>query len=307
MIRATLALLLAASTLSGCGTPPPADSAPDETFWSHRFAVTEDVAYGPDPAQKLDLYLQGSWVGEPTYFERAPDPRPALIFIHGGGWIGGDKTGQDILFLPFLERGWHVANITYRLGPSTAPAAVDDALCALKLVADSAGAYGIDRTKIVVSGASAGGHLSLTTAILGSRPGHPCYPGDGFRVAAAINWFGITDIAAVERFLAEHLPEFNYARGWVGDTARIADISARYSPLALVDATAPPILTIHGEVDSVVPHSQAAAFHTRLAELGVVNQLLSLPGGKHAGFTDDQFQRAWRAMFRFLGERGVTR
>jgi acetyl esterase/lipase len=305
MTRKALSVLSAIFLAAACGPPPAGEPAAEETFWSHRFSVTEDVPYGKDPAQKLDLYLQGSWVGEPTYFDPAPEPRPTLIHIHGGGWLYGDKTGEDIFFIPFLERGWHVANITYRLGPGTAPAAVDDALCALKWVVDSARAYGFDPRKIVVSGESAGGHLTLTTAILGSRPGHPCYPGDGFRVAAAINWFGITDIAAVDRFLAANLPDFNYARGWVGDTARMADISSRYSPLRILDGAAPPILTIHGDADSVVPYTQATALHARLAELGVVNELLTLSGGKHLGFSDVQFQQAWRTMFRFLGERGV--
>jgi acetyl esterase/lipase len=159
--------------------------------------MQEDLSYGDDPAQKLDLYQQGMPVGEPAWFERASDLRPTLLFIHGGAWLYGDKTGSDPFFLPFLERGWHVVNMTYRLGRGTAPAAVDDALCALRWVADNASEYGFDRDRIVIAGGSAGGHLALMAGILGSREGHPCHPGGDFKVAAVISWFGITDVAAL--------------------------------------------------------------------------------------------------------------
>lgn len=297
---------LALAVLAGCGAEPRGGEGA-EVFWSHRFNLAEDVAYGEDPAQKLDLYLQGSWVGEPTYFQRAPDARPTLLFIHGGGWIQGDKTGQEPWLLPFVERGWHVANMNYRQGPGTAPAAVDDALCALKWVVDNAARFGFDAGRIVVSGGSAGGHLALVTGILGSREGHPCYPGAGFRVGAVVNWYGITDIEAVDGYLSQAMPEANYARAWAGDEARIPELSARYSPIHMVDAGAPPVLTIHGDADSVVPHAQAVSFHARLAELGTVHELRSMPGGTHGGFTEAQFQEAFGAIFAFLAEAGVHR
>ena len=265
--------------------------------------MTEDVSYGEDPAQKLDLYTQGSWVGEPTYFEPAADARPTLLFIHGGGWIGGDKTGWDLFFIPFLERGWHVVNMTYRLGPSTAPAAVDDALCALGWMVSSAEQFGFDTDQIVVSGFSAGGHLALVAGMLGSRAGgHDCSPGGGFKVQSVINWFGITDIEAVDRYLAENTPAGigNYARTWIGDPASVSEVSAAYSPLRIVDAGSPPVLTIHGDEDTIVPHDQATALHSRLDDLGVRNELQSMPGGTHIGFSDAQFQQAFRAMFAFL-------
>lgn len=286
---------------TGCAPGLSPEEQADE-FWSHRFALIEDVPYGKDPAQMADLYLQGTWVGEPTYFERTPEPRPTLLFIHGGGWVGGDKTGQDPWFLPFVQKGWHVVNMTYRLGPGTAPDAVDDALCALKWVVDNAGDYGFDPSRIVVSGGSAGGHLALVTGILGSREGHSCYPGGNFRVGAVVNWFGITNIETVDAYLAEAMPDFNYARSWAGGESRIADLSSRYSPVLIVDKGAPPVLTIHGEEDTVVPHEQALFFHLRLEELGNIHELRSMPGGTHGGFTEEQFQEAFSAIFAFLDE-----
>jgi acetyl esterase/lipase len=271
-----------------------------ESAWFHRVAVTRDIPYGDDPEQVLDVYQRGSWVGEPTFFDRSPEPRPTLVFIHGGGWVVRDRRPEPFFFT-FLEHGWHVVNITYRLGPGTAPAAVDDAVCALDWVVSNAEDYGFDREKIVVAGVSAGGHLALTTGTLGSRPGHPCSPGDGFRVHSVINWLGITDIEGVHTFLEATEPEFgNYALAWIGEESRVAEISQRYSPLTLIDSESPPVLTIHGVEDSVVPYEQATALHRRLDELGVRNELLSLAGATHGGFSDQQFQQAFRAMLQFV-------
>jgi len=297
----TLKLLVVLVLLSGCGW----EKVELERFWSHRFEVQNDISYGTDPAQKLDVYRQGSHIGEFTYFEIDPNPRPTLIFIHGGGWLGGKRADGLPLLLPFVEKGWHVVNIEYRLGAGTAPAAVDDAMCALKWVVDNAEAYGFDTSKIVVSGGSAGGHLALTTGILGSREGNPCYPGSYFKVAAVVNWFGITNIVSLEDYLNESLPENNYVRMWAGDVDRIADLSNDVSPEIIVDSGSPPIITIQGESDTIVPFTQATTFHKRLDELGVVNELVSFPEGSHFGFSDEEFQVAFRSIFAFLGGLGI--
>jgi len=299
----TLLVACAPPSEDGADSPAVSTGQPDE-FWSHRIAIGHDVSYGDDPQQKLDLYFQGDWVGEPTFFDRAAEPLPTLLFIHGGGWVVADRRPEPLIY-PFLQRGWHVVSIRYRIGPGTAPEAVDDAMCALNWVVSNAGQFGFDLGKIVIAGASAGGHLALTTGTLGSRTGHDCYPGNDFRVHSVVNWFGITDIEANAIYLDATGHEFgNYARAWVGDKS-MADISAAYSPLHLVDADSPPVLTIHGTDDSVVPYDQAVVLHERLDELGVGNELLSLQGGKHAGFSDTQFQQALTRIFKFVEGDGL--
>lgn len=303
-----LAGLLATSVfLWSCSRPGEIDSDKplnpahgDVYSWMHRISVNRDLSYGDEPEQRLDLYLQGTWTGEPTFFERAPDRRPTLLFIHGGGWVVRDRSPEPF-FYPFVERGWHVVSMTYRLGPGTAPLAVDDAVCTLKWISQNASEYRFDLDKVVVAGVSAGGHLSLMAGILGSRPGHACYPGNNFRVHSVINWFGITDIEAIEEFLAAADPEFgNYALAWIGDESGLAQISAAYSPVNVLDQQSPPVLTIHGTRDQVVPFDQAVVLHERLGALGIRNELLSLEGGTHAGFTDAQFGQAFTAMLEFV-------
>src|SRR5271169_142590 len=89
--------------------------------------------------------------------------RPGVLVIHGGGWIGGNKESMvDAFCAPFVEKGWVVANVEYRLASSApAPAAVNDVLKAARWFQDHAADYRVDPKQILVVGASAGGHLAL--------------------------------------------------------------------------------------------------------------------------------------------------
>lgn len=88
-----------------------------------------------------------------VYHRRNPGgPQPTLIFIHGGGWVGGSKEASQMSLLPWLEMGWNVVNVEYRLGRvSVAPATVEDCLYALRWVATNARQYNIDAAKLVVT------------------------------------------------------------------------------------------------------------------------------------------------------------
>ena len=94
-------------------------------------------------------------------------PVPTVLLIHGGGWVEGNKERAFLGALPYLALGYAVVNVQYRLGRSAlAPAAVEDCRCALWWVAAHAEEYKLDPKRIVVTGASAGGHLALTTGML---------------------------------------------------------------------------------------------------------------------------------------------
>src|SRR5207249_11994530 len=124
-------------------------------------------------------------------------PTPTLIYIHGGGWVGGTKEGSILSALPYLEMGWSVVNVEYRLGRvSLAPAAVEDCRCALRWVIAHAKDYKFDPDRIVIAGESAGGHLALTTGMLTRANGFDrmCQEENDPKVAAIVDFFGITDL-----------------------------------------------------------------------------------------------------------------
>jgi acetyl esterase/lipase len=217
---------------------------------------------------KLDLYVT-----------RTPDkPLPTLIWIHGGGWTGGTKEATGIP--SYLEMGLNVVSVEYRLARiAPAPAAVEDCRCALRFVIQHAREYGIDVNRLVVAGGSAGGHLALTTGFLPASAGldRQCPGPDNLKVAAIVNWFGISDVNE----LLDGPNMKAYAVTWLGSAPDREQIATRVSPLTYVRAGLPPVLTIHGDADPTVPYTQSVRLHKALTDAGVPNELMTMAGGKH--------------------------
>jgi acetyl esterase/lipase len=254
--------------------------------------VVYQVASGYEA--KLDLYLPRG----------QEEPVPALIQIHGGGWVGGSKERNSLTFLPYLEMGWAVINIEYRLGRvALAPAAVEDCLCALRWIIRNAERYNIDASKLVVTGYSAGGHLALTTGLVPSSAGLDlqCPGNEPLEVAAIVNWYGITDVGD----LLDGKNMRTYAVQWMASMPDRYDIAERVSPLSYVRVGLPPVLTIHGDADPTVPYSHAVRLHDALDEAGVPNQLHTVPGGGHGNFTVEEYQAAYEVIRKFLKEQGL--
>jgi len=265
---------------------------------SNRYRVVPNITYltANNYDAKLDLYLPRNVTG----------PNPTLIYIHGGGWVGGTKESSVLSLMPYLEMGWSVVNVEYRLGRvSLAPAAVEDCRCALRWVISHAKEYNFDTGKIVVTGHSAGGHLALTTGMLPASAGleRQCPGNEDLKVAAIINWYGITDV----NDLLDGPNMKTYAVAWMGSLANRDEIAKRVSPLNYVRQGLPPILTIHGDADPTVPYSHAVRLHEALNKAGVPNQFLTIPGGKHGGFNRAETLRAFAAIQEFLNKHNLVK
>jgi acetyl esterase/lipase len=238
-------------------------------------------------------------------------PQPTLIFFHGGGWVQGSKEVSVMSVIPWLEMGWNVVNVEYRMGKvALAPAAVEDAQCALRYVVAQAKTYGVDTNRIVVSGESAGGHLALTTGMIPESAGFDrLCAGGGFtggetvvpKVAAIINWYGITDVAD----LLSGGNERSYAVQWLGSMPYRMDVARSVSPLTYVRAGLPPILSIQGDSDPVVPYSQNVRLRDALTEVGVPNELFTVPKGGHGNFTAEERSKIFLKIREFLSKNGL--
>jgi acetyl esterase/lipase len=261
-----------------------------------KYWIKTDAVYGTENGHenKLDV----------IYPHNATTAVPAVIYFHGGGWIWGDKSGAVLETLPYLQMGWAAVNVEYRMASaSKAPAAVEDCRCALRWIVRNAKEYHIDPSKLVVTGHSAGGHLSLTTGMIRTSDGldSNCPPDKGEaepRVSAIVNWYGITDVAG----LLSGTDEKNYAVAWLGSSPNKEGTAIRVSPLTYVRQDNPPIITIHGDADDVVPYSNALRLHQALDKLGVPNQLFTIKGGGHGQFTDEENRKAYAAIFDFLAK-----
>ncbi|MBY0509821.1 MAG: alpha/beta hydrolase [Rhodospirillaceae bacterium] len=270
-----------------------------------RYVISPDIAYTKSGGveSKLDVYARNDG-----------KPRPTLLYIHGGGWLPGfTKDMYPLAVNVFLQMGWNVINADYRSSDvALAPAAVQDCLCALKWIFHNAKQYGFDTKQIVVMGHSAGGHLALTTGMIPpvSELNGPCTAGDllnpikePVRVAAIVNWFGITDVADMAQGAPNEKP---YAVMWLGSQANRSGIAKQASPVTYVRAGLPPIITVHGDKDPVVPFVQAQRLHEHLNKVNAVNKLVPIPGGGHGFFGAEATQKAYGEVFDFLSKAGLT-
>jgi len=294
---------LASSSMEAQVSPLPANVA-----WAAELSglltsywVTPNITYLT--ASNVDLKLDVYQVANGAIPAPGTAPRPTLLYIHGGGWTGLSKESSSLAVLPYLELGWNVVNINYRLASAApAPAAVEDCLCALRWVYRNAKQYNFDTNRIVVSGESSGGHLALMTGMTPASAGldRQC-AGDETKVSAIVNWFGIDDVTE----LLNGATARPFAITWFGSLPNRDEIARKVSPLTYARAGLPPIITVHGDADPLVPYTQAVRLRDALMKAGVPNQLVTVPGGKHGGFTRDQMKTAYAAILDFLGRQGV--
>jgi acetyl esterase/lipase len=260
-------------------------------YWIH-----PDITYGVanNYSLKLDVWQRND----------AKTPVPTLIYYHGGGWVFGDRTGATLMLLPYLQMGWNVINVEYRMASvSLAPAAVEDSRCALRWAVRNAKQYNIDTDRIVLSGHSAGGHLSLITGMLPEGTGldSNCYGDEKLKVAAIINWYGISDVA--DLIQGPNLK--NYAVMWMGSQTDQLAIAKLVSPLTYVRAGLPPIMSIHGDEDAVVPYEQSVRLHHALTAAGAPNEFVTIKGGGHGQFNETELEEAYGRVRAFLRSHGL--
>jgi acetyl esterase/lipase len=213
--------------------------------------------------------------------------RPALIYVHGGGWILGQKEYQG---LPLMQRlaahGWVCFSIDYRLSPrATFPDHVVDVKRAIAWVRAHAREHGVDPACLVLAGNSAGGHLASLAALTPHRRElQPGFEDADTSVAACLSFYGIYDFTDRHR----HWPHAGLTQlleRYVMKT-RLADAHdafAAASPLTWVGEHAPPFLVVHGERDSMVTVAEARAFSRALQAVSHAPCVyVEVPGAQHA-------------------------
>lgn len=260
----------------------------------NQFQVVPNVTYltASGYEDKLDVYQRRG----------ATTPQPTVVYFHGGFWVAGTKEGSQLSLLPWMEMGYQVVNVEYRLGKvALAPAAVEDALCAMRFLATQAKTYNIDTNHIIVTGESAGGHLSLAMGTIPESAGldRQCQSAVAIpRPAAVVNFFGIAEVNDV----IDGPNKRTAAMQWFGSMPNRKEVADRVSPINYVRAGLPPIMTIHGDKDPTVPYPEAVHMHEALTKAGVANQLLTIPNGGHGNFTADERTKIFATIKEFLAK-----
>ncbi|MCC6981286.1 MAG: alpha/beta hydrolase [Candidatus Melainabacteria bacterium] len=254
--------------------------------------AVKDIAYGAkSQSQKLDLFIPKSSA------LKTKAGLPLVIWIHGGGWSGGDKAGGPIN--PLLEAGFAAASINYRLsGEAKWPAQLDDCRSALTYIRAHAKDYGIDTKRMGVWGGSAGGHLVLMLALKGETPDmdtrtvSKAVALKPLDVAAVCDWFGPTDLARYIREPKQIQFAVEMIRALIGTQGSAFMTGCEdASPLHYVGQLkqVPPLLIMHGRNDQLVPISQSQLLYERMKSQGLNNvRLVSVDGGHgYPGFELD--------------------
>jgi acetyl esterase/lipase len=280
MPKSALVLTLFAAALRAQSAPEPLPAG---------VTVEANISYDSFKETVLDVFKPAAGGAK----------RPGVLFIHGGGWTGGSKESVVKFFvLPFVQKGFVVANVEYRVAKTAlAPAAVTDVLKAADWFRKNAGRYGVDGRKIIVSGGSAGGHLSL---MVGLTPKSASLGPTG-HIAAVVNFYGITDVAD----LLEGVNERKYAVSWVPPSlADRNEVARKVSPQTWVGKGAPAVLTIHGDTDPTVPYDHGITLTKMLRDAKNDAELISIPKGGHGEFMRNaQAPAIWDQIFQFLAKR----
>lgn len=219
-----------------------------------------------------------------------PEPgtrRPALVQVHGGGWVIGfkDRQGQ-LLMRELAARGWVCCNVDYRLSPrATFPDHLVDVKRAIAWVRDHADELGIDPGFVAITGGSAGGHLTALAALTAGDPElQPGFEDADTSVQAAVPFYGVYDFTnRNDSWAREAIPLFIAPIVMKTTPEQSPAAYAAASPLDQVHADAPPFLVIHGEIDVLAPIEDARDF---VARLRAVSRnpvyFLELRGAQHA-------------------------
>lgn len=266
-----------------------------------------DVIYQQLPGytpQVIDIYVPAT-----------KGPHPLVLYIHGGGWVGGHTRHSGALanfpavLASLAAEGFVVASLEYRLSAEAKfPAQLQDAKASLRFLGTEAAKYRIDTSRVGIWGGSAGGHLTALAALTCKDTNLDPAAAKDLCANAAVTWYGVFNFGALAAARA----------GGVDDAAeRLMDCGGRCSaekyayasPVTYIDAKDPPFLLIHGTEDKVVPISQSYEAEKRLRAAGVPVQVLYLPGVDHSFIgstpaqTRDATLKATNATFDFFHAR----
>jgi len=226
-----------------------------------------DVVYAKygEREMKLDLCVP----------KDAKKPMAAVVVVHGGGWLKGDKSKFRTLAQQLAANGFATAAISYRLGGEAKyPAAIHDCNASVRWLRANAKTYGIDPKRIGAVGGSAGGHLVAMLGVAGDKDGFDpdagLYHDYSCRVQAVVPLYGVHDFAA-----------FSESRG-IGLSEKERIFCELASPVTYLSSDDPPFLILHGTRDSLVPYAQSEILQSAASEVNVEGELHIIKGAKHS-------------------------
>ncbi len=270
--------------------------------------VEKNLTYGKVGGVELKLDLARPKEGS--------GPFPAIVCIHGGAWAGGKRSDHRSQIEKAARKGYVAVAIDYRLtefdpktnvGKVPFPAQLHDCKCAVRWLRSVADRYHVDPDRIGVTGGSAGGHLALLVGFVdekASLEGNGGHSNQSSRVQAVVNYCGPTDLTREYHEVKAVQPFLQALCGGTPESAAEAYRAA--SPITYISKEAPPVLTLHGDKDDLVPVSQAKLLDDTMKAAGLKHELLILEGQGHAIKSEHAEAAFWEFLERHLKRTGIT-
>lgn len=248
------------------------------------YVKTANIVYGS--VGERDLLVD-------TYIPAGAGNVPLLVWVHGGAWHSMDK--ERVPIMSFLDHGYAIASVDFRLsGEAPFPAQIYDIKAAVRYL--RANAKGYDASKIVLVGASSGGHL---VAMAGVTNGDKALEGSigayldtSSDVQAIVSYFGASNLTTIlsqstPHGLSVRIPALDLLIG--GQPEDVPAMARQASPVFYVDATDPPLHMLHGDQDPQMPINQSHELQHAYEQAGAIVQFDVVYGGGHSGpdFWDD--------------------
>lgn len=282
-----LLLISALLSLTGC-----------EEKFKYSFSETEqyklyvNLKYGDANRNVLDLALP-----------KGEAHKGLVFYIHGGGWITGDKEGYRDSLINYASRGYACAALNYRYADQkkvTGFEILDDITAALNKVKETASESNIELNSALLSGGSAGGHLSLLYA-------YACQERAPIKPACVVSYSGPTDLLDSNFYKTDAQ---NY-KGIINMISKVAgkeinaesytphykDVLMALSPNYYVNQYTVPTVICHGTADDVVPYSNAVSLDALLTEKGVEHEFVSYQNAGHGLERDEAAQARGNSLF----------
>lgn len=221
-----------------------------------------------------------------AYIPDGNGPFPAIVYIHGGGWVEGNRSDFNTTALLYAKRGIAGFSIDYTIAPpnSTAwPKNIQDVVSALQFIRENAQVFNIDKERIALMGSSAGAHLaSLIGTISGDESFISKYDGSVIirnQILLVINYDGVTDLEYIGEYWN---PSFIYkivtsAFGNVSYTQN-STLWREASPASYITPDGPIFVFIHGSNDIIVPIPVAESFNSKLENAGIETYFIRIDG-----------------------------
>jgi len=263
--------------------------------------ASRDIVYKTvaDRELHLDLY----------YPKKKSSPYPLFYFIHGGGWYVGSKElakNQQLIFDDLLRAGVACASINYRLVSQSTPEnpiemrdCVTDAKDGLRFLKKFQEKYQLDMSRVVTHGTSAGGQISLLVAYNNAEDfrGEPTLFDFPVSPVGCVSWFGPTDFTDSDLFVPHGMkaklppdrftsrimigaPRIGYQQGSNVLKEKMREMSA----VTYLKKSSPPVLQVHGNKDTTIPHKHALQLKKKAKAVGATVEVITVENAGH-GFS----------------------